>query len=44
MADNMDFFYRLLADWLSRYAGVAIEVEDRVPWRERERMLQRGEA
>lgn len=44
MADNMDFFYRLLADWLSRSSGVAIDVEDRVPWQERERMLDRGEA
>jgi ABC-type phosphate/phosphonate transport system substrate-binding protein len=44
MADNMDFFYRLLVDWLSHRAGVAIEVEDCMPWQERERMLDRGEA
>jgi ABC-type phosphate/phosphonate transport system substrate-binding protein len=44
MADNMDFFYRLLTDWVSRRVGVAIEVEDCVPWQERERMLDRGQA
>ena len=44
MADNMDAFYRLLADWLSRRSDIPIEVEDRFPWQERERMLDRGEA
>ncbi len=44
MAANADPFYRALAGWLNRRLGVEITVEDRVPWRERERMLDRGDA
>jgi phosphonate transport system substrate-binding protein len=44
MAENADFFYRELTGWLARRVGVAIEVIEEVPWQERERMLDQGEA
>jgi phosphonate transport system substrate-binding protein len=44
MAPNADFFYRRLGEWLARRTGVAIEVVDAIPWQERERLLDRGEA
>jgi hypothetical protein len=43
MAENAGFFYRALAGYLTRRAGVRIELEESVPWQERERMLHRGE-
>jgi len=44
MAENADFFYRRLGEWLARQVGVTIDVIDTVPWQERERLLDRGEA
>jgi phosphate/phosphite/phosphonate ABC transporter binding protein len=44
MADNSSFFYRELAAYLTRRAGVPVETVDSIPWSERERMLDRGEA
>jgi phosphonate transport system substrate-binding protein len=44
MAPNADRFYRRLGIWLARQAGVTIEVVDTIPWQERERLLDRGEA
>lgn len=44
MAENADFFYRRLGEWLSRRLDVAVEVIDAIPWQERERLLDRGEA
>lgn len=43
MADNAAFFYRALVAYLTRQTGVPIEVEESVPWQEREQMLDRGE-
>jgi phosphonate transport system substrate-binding protein len=43
MADNAAFFYRALAAYVGRRTGVPVEVEESVPWQERERMLDRGE-
>jgi ABC-type phosphate/phosphonate transport system substrate-binding protein len=43
MAENAGFFYRALAGYLTRRVGVRIELEESVPWQERERMLDRGE-
>ena len=44
MAANADFLYRGLAGYLSRRAGVPVEAVQQPCWRERERMLDRGEA
>jgi phosphonate transport system substrate-binding protein len=44
MAANADPFYRALAEWLTRRSGLDVRIEDRVPWQQRERMLDRGEA
>lgn len=44
MAENADALYRGIAGWLARRLGMGIEVEESVPWQERERMLDRGEA
>src|SRR5688500_276303 len=44
MAQNADFLYRSMAEWMGRRVGVPVEVVDSVPWQERERMLDRGEA
>jgi phosphonate transport system substrate-binding protein len=44
MAQNADLFYRRLAEWLAPRVGVAFDVIDNVPWQERERLLDRGEA
>jgi phosphonate transport system substrate-binding protein len=44
MAPNADPFYRELAGWLARNSGLNIEIEERMPWQARERMLDRGEA
>jgi phosphonate transport system substrate-binding protein len=44
MAANADPLYRALSAWLARRIETAIEVIDDVPWQERERMLDRGEA
>jgi phosphonate transport system substrate-binding protein len=43
MADNAAFFYRALGGYLTRRTGIPVEVEESVPWQERERMLDRGE-
>lgn len=43
MADNAGFFDRALGDYLARRTGIPVEVEESVPWQERERMLDRGE-
>ena len=43
MAENAGFFYRALASYLTRQVGLRIELEESVPWQERERMLDRGE-
>jgi phosphonate transport system substrate-binding protein len=44
MAANADPFYRALTGWLSRRGALNVEIEDRQPWRQRQRMLDRGEA
>ena len=44
MAENGAFHYRNLARYLSRRLEQAIEVVEDVPWQERERMLDRGDA
>lgn len=44
MAPNADAYYRALAAYLSRRTGLGIAAVDQVDWRERERMLDRGEA
>ena len=44
MAPNAEVFYRAVAGWLARRSGLDFEVESSVPWQERERMLDRGEA
>jgi phosphonate transport system substrate-binding protein len=43
MADNADFLYRGIADYLTGQTGIRTEVVESVPWQERERMLDRGE-
>jgi phosphonate transport system substrate-binding protein len=44
MAPNADFLVRAIGRWLARRVGMALEVVDDIPWQERERMLDRGEA
>lgn len=44
MAENGSFLYRGIAHYLACRTGLRVEVEESVPWQERERMLDRGEA
>lgn len=44
MASNADFFYRRLADYLTLRTGIKVSVVDEPEWRERELMLDRGQA
>jgi phosphonate transport system substrate-binding protein len=44
MAANADLLYREIAGYLSRRTGHDIQVIDDIPWQERERLLDRGEA
>jgi ABC-type phosphate/phosphonate transport system substrate-binding protein len=43
MADNAAPFYRALTGYLAWRTGIRIEIEEGVPWQERERMFDRGE-
>jgi phosphonate transport system substrate-binding protein len=44
MAQNADGLYRELAGYLARRTGIQIEVVDDIPWQDRERLLDEGEA
>lgn len=44
LSENVDFFIRELAGYLSCRTGFEISAVEDVPWQERERMLDRGEA
>jgi phosphonate transport system substrate-binding protein len=44
MANNADFFYRVLADYLTLRTGIKASVIDGIGWRERELLLNRGQA
>lgn len=43
MADNAAPFYRALAGYLACHTGIGIDMEESVPWQERERMFDQGE-
>lgn len=44
MAGNADFFYRRLADYLTHHTDVKVSVIDELDWRDRERLLDSGQA
>jgi phosphonate transport system substrate-binding protein len=44
MAENADFIYRAIGGWITRWITEPVEVVESVPWPERERMLDRGQA
>ena len=44
MASNADFFYRRLADYLTFRTGIKVSIVDEPGWREREQLLDSGQA
>jgi phosphonate transport system substrate-binding protein len=44
MASNADFFYRRLADYLTLRTGIKVSVMDEIDWRDREHLLDSGQA